>query len=266
MQYLALLNGPGELVALPGSPGAAAQSEAYTVFGEKYGSSLLGGDALHPEATTVRHGDGAPLVTDGPYAETVEAVGGFYVIEVATLDDAIELAKELPAATTGWVAVRPVEGWYPAEGDPEVTGERFMAIMYGKESPADTPGTPEWEASAGEHGRFMAEAAPAVVGGVALHPVDTTTTVRVRDGEVVVTDGPFAESAEVTGGAYVIQAADRRRGGGPRRGASRSTPGAPSRSARSWRSADAGPGRRRGRAGLPGGVRAGARDARPAPR
>ena len=211
MQYLALLGGDESLDPAQGSPEWDALLVDYRRFGTLAADAIVAGEALQPTATaaTVRHGDGAPLVIDGPYAETSEAIGGFYVLEAATLDDAIELAKEIPAAATGWVGLRPMEGWYPAEGDPEVTGVRYMAIMYGKESAADTPGTPEWEASAAEHGRFVSEAGPAVLGGVALHPVDTTTTVRVRDGEVLVTDGPYAESAEVAGGAYLIQAADR---------------------------------------------------------
>ena len=51
-------------------------------------------------------------------------------------------------------------------------------------------------------------AGDAVLAGGALHPIATATTVRVRDGEVLVTDGPFSESAEVVGGFYVLAAAD----------------------------------------------------------
>ena len=78
--------------------------------------------------------------------------------------------------------------------------------MYGKESPADVPETPEWDAGAVEHGRFVEGAGDRVVSGAALHPVDTTTTVRVRGDELLVTDGPFCESAEVVGGLYTLRA------------------------------------------------------------
>jgi hypothetical protein len=72
--------------------------------GEK-GGKIVGGDALEPTATaTTIRGD---LVTDGPFAETKEALGGFYLIEARDLDHAIEIAKLCPARFGG-VEVRPV--------------------------------------------------------------------------------------------------------------------------------------------------------------
>lgn len=67
-------------------------------------------DALQPTrtATTVRIRDGKSLVTDGPYAETKEQLGGFYVIEARDLDDAIAIAARIPPARWGAVEVRPV--------------------------------------------------------------------------------------------------------------------------------------------------------------
>jgi hypothetical protein len=82
--------------------------EAHTRFagqvGEK-GGQLLGGDALQPTmtATSIR-GD---VVTDGPFAETKEALGGYYLIEASDLDQALDIAKLCPAAFGG-VEVRPV--------------------------------------------------------------------------------------------------------------------------------------------------------------
>jgi hypothetical protein len=75
---------------------------------EKAGARVLGGEALERSSTasTVRQREGAdPLVTDGPFIETKEALGGFYVIEARDLDQALELAKLCPA---GNVEVRPV--------------------------------------------------------------------------------------------------------------------------------------------------------------
>ncbi|MEV1290740.1 YciI family protein [Pseudonocardia sp. NPDC049635] len=72
------------------------------------GASVVGGEALERPSTasTVRRGDdGAPMVTDGPFADTKEALGGFYVIEAADLDVALRLAAICPAGT---VEVRPV--------------------------------------------------------------------------------------------------------------------------------------------------------------
>ena len=72
-----------------------------------------GGEALHgvETATTVRIRDGQVAVTDGPFAETKEQLGGFYLIEAEDLDAAIAIAARIPAARTGSVEVRPVVEW-----------------------------------------------------------------------------------------------------------------------------------------------------------
>jgi hypothetical protein len=71
---------------------------------------MLGGDALYPvsDATTVQVRDGRRLVTDGPFAETKEHLGGYYLIDAPDLDAAIEAAARVPGARWGKVEVRPV--------------------------------------------------------------------------------------------------------------------------------------------------------------
>ncbi len=88
-----------------GGPAAEAGLAAHKAFGEKYGSFLRGGHALQPTstATTIRDG----VVTDGPFAETKEALGGLYVIEAEDLDQALAVAKDVPAPFGG-VEVRPI--------------------------------------------------------------------------------------------------------------------------------------------------------------
>jgi hypothetical protein len=61
-----------------------------------------------PAATSVRIRDGETLITDGPFAETREALGGFYLIEAKDLDEALAVAKRLPAAKIGTIEVRPI--------------------------------------------------------------------------------------------------------------------------------------------------------------
>jgi hypothetical protein len=77
----------------------------HNTFGENNGPSLRGGNALMPSgtATSIRGGS----ITDGPFAETKEALGGYYVIEAADLDEAIAIAKQVPAPLGG-VEVRPI--------------------------------------------------------------------------------------------------------------------------------------------------------------
>ena len=71
---------------------------------------MRGGDELadSPAATTVRVRDGQQLVTDGPFAETKEQLGGYFLVEVDDLDTAIELASKIPGARHGSVEVRPI--------------------------------------------------------------------------------------------------------------------------------------------------------------
>ncbi len=70
----------------------------------------LGGEALEPttSATTVREKDGKTLSTDGPFAETKEALGGYYLIDCSNLDEAIEAASKIPSVGRGSVEVRPI--------------------------------------------------------------------------------------------------------------------------------------------------------------
>ena len=71
---------------------------------------LVAGDGLYPTATatTVRVRDGERTVTDGPFAETKEQLGGFYVLDVKDLDEAIEWAAKIPGAQFGSIEIRPV--------------------------------------------------------------------------------------------------------------------------------------------------------------
>jgi hypothetical protein len=84
----------------------------YNAFTESIRESghLVGGDALHPveTATTVRVRGGETMVTDGPFAETKEQLGGYYLIEAKDADEAISIAARIPGANHGSVEVRPV--------------------------------------------------------------------------------------------------------------------------------------------------------------
>ncbi|TWD75307.1 hypothetical protein FB561_6745 [Kribbella amoyensis] len=84
---------------------------------EAAGARVFGGEALQRSSTasTVRQGSGEPLVTDGPFIETKEALGGFYLIEAKDLDQALELAKLVPA---GNVEVRPLMDTSEGAGPP----------------------------------------------------------------------------------------------------------------------------------------------------
>ena len=71
---------------------------------------MVAGDALQPidTATTVRVRDGETVLTDGPFAETKEVLGGYYIVDVPNLDEALKWAAKIPSAPYGSVEVRPV--------------------------------------------------------------------------------------------------------------------------------------------------------------
>jgi hypothetical protein len=84
--------------------------DGYRQFGIEVGEKMLGGNALQPTATatSVRVRGGERLVTDGPFAETKEQLGGYYLLECKDLDEAIEWAAKIPGAKSGTIEVRPI--------------------------------------------------------------------------------------------------------------------------------------------------------------
>ena len=101
-----------------GDFGKLSEAEQGKVYGEymAYSSGIrksghyLAGQALQPvtSATTVRVKNGKTVTTDGPFAETREQLGGFYMVEAKDLDEAIKLAAGIPGARTGSIEVRPI--------------------------------------------------------------------------------------------------------------------------------------------------------------
>ncbi len=112
-RYAALIYSPAEDEAVEAAPEVIEQIYAeYTAFGEAAGDVIAGGEALHESntATTVHvvgGKGGDPVFTDGPFAETKEVLGGFYLLDCADLDEALKWAQQIPGAWHGKVEVRP---------------------------------------------------------------------------------------------------------------------------------------------------------------
>jgi len=208
MQYLALLR-TAESNRTPDPDTLAAEMSAYQAFHAKAGAAIRAGDALAPTEAGVRIAGGpdAPTVTDGPFAESAEVACGYYVFEAENLDDALALARDVPAAKHGSVEVRPT--YHSFDPDWSGAGAQWLALLLEPPASAHTPGTPEWQAEAARHGEFAAAAGEHIVSGAALHEPGSATTVRVRDGQVLLTDGPYPESAEIATGFYLLSAAER---------------------------------------------------------
>jgi hypothetical protein len=120
MKYALLIYTPEEAQERA-TPEAVQQTyELYARFGKEFGDRIVGGEELHPVAmaTTVRL-DGGPdgnvVTTDGPFAETKEQLAGFYVVEAADLDEAIQIAARVPSAAYGSIEVRPVAPGPPGD-------------------------------------------------------------------------------------------------------------------------------------------------------
>jgi hypothetical protein len=208
MHYFALLLGP-EATGEPDTATQATIMTAYQNFHAAAGSAIRAGDALTPSESAARitGGPTAPTVTDGPFAEAAEVAGGYYVFEAEDLDEALELARQIPACASGAVEVWPMVMWNQPEKP--LDGSHWLALLLEPADNAVAPDTPKFEAGLAAHGEFGAAAGDHVKGGAALHPPSTATTVRVRDGRVTLTDGPYIEGAEVANGFYILSATDR---------------------------------------------------------
>lgn len=178
---------------------------------------LLSAAPLHPVATgeTVRVRNGQVIQTAGPFAETVEQLGGYYIIEVQDLDEAIAIACRLPPVNKGTVEIRPIR---IIDGLPTEKLElksanslsKFMLLCYDDEQAWADAGPEAHIAAIKEavslthqldsNGHYLS-ASP-------LHPSSTATSVQVRNGKRIITDGPFAETSEVLGGYYILFAKD----------------------------------------------------------
>jgi hypothetical protein len=145
-------------------------------------------------------------VTDGPFAEAAEIAHGYYVFEADNLDEALALARDIPAAEFGAVEVWPMVGWNPPT---QPVGSDWFALLLEPAEKVCPPDTEEWESGVCAHTEFTKAAGDHVLAGAPLNLPSTATTVRVRDGQVTLTDGPFAEGAEVANGFYLLRADNR---------------------------------------------------------
>jgi hypothetical protein len=112
MQYLMLIYANESEFAQMSEPAAKAMTADYAAFTQSIiaNGNFKAGDRLEPvsTATTVRVRDGKTLTTDGPFAETREQLGGYYLIEAKDLDEAIAIGARIPGAKHGSIEVRPV--------------------------------------------------------------------------------------------------------------------------------------------------------------
>ena len=112
MQYMFLIYSAEESRPTPGTPDLEDEMSKYMAFTEEVRSKgiMVAGDPLErvATATTVRVRSGKTEVVDGPFAETKEQLGGYYILECKDLDEALGYAAKIPTATRGSIEVRPL--------------------------------------------------------------------------------------------------------------------------------------------------------------
>ncbi len=129
MRYLLLIYDDAAAFAQTSDEDTQAEIAEYMAFTEAITAEgiMRGGEALQPPATatTVRMRDGETLLSDGPFAETHEQLGGYYMVECDTLDQAIGAAKRIPGARHGSIEVRPIMELRLTGGDTEAVARVF---------------------------------------------------------------------------------------------------------------------------------------------
>ena len=166
-------------------------------------------------ATSLRVRDGKRHITDGPFAETTEQLGGYYIIDVDSRDEAIDIASRLPPAKKGTVEIRPLLALPGSLALPDsasthqatrsaVDFRDYILLMYSEEG--------AWPPD--EHLLALAESVDVChqlhakgqfVSAAPLQPPETATCLRIRNGSQTVNDGPFAETKEQLGGYFLIR-------------------------------------------------------------
>src|SRR3954467_15170635 len=120
MKFLAIIYNDESSYADASPQQIGAVFQAHGKFGQaaSEAGAFLGGEGLQPvaTATTVRVRDDERMLTDGPYAETKEQLGGYYLLECKDLDDALNWAAQIPEAKTGAIEVRPIMDYAALEG------------------------------------------------------------------------------------------------------------------------------------------------------
>jgi hypothetical protein len=215
MRYLGLVVTDG-----PQPPEAVAEmNRRFPAFVEEItsrGLQHLGRELNFPEeGATVRVHDGETLVTDGPFIETNEFVGGFDLLECADLDEAIELESLSPVAPFLPIEIRPFDDEprlapnLAAFGDgDDSAGIPYLLMAWASEAPA-APGVEGVLQQACDDWRQDLEARGAFILGGALGGPETAKTLRCRSGDLQVHDGTFLDVEDFLVAIDVVRCADR---------------------------------------------------------
>ncbi len=159
------------------------------------------GKPLAPASTakTVRVRNGETLISDGPFADTKEFIGGFDLLECESIDEAIEVASKHPVAWFNAIELRPLldDKDVPDQIDHAELQQMMLVCINGV---AEAPEVEEQIGRDCEAWRDEIESSGVRIAGAPVAPAGEAKTVRVRDGQTIVSDGPFVETKEFLGG------------------------------------------------------------------
>jgi hypothetical protein len=200
MEFMLLFTGP------QGSPDPdpAGMAEMKRYSGELASQHLLRcGAPLEPSGASVRVRDGQAFVSDGPFAESKEVVGGFWIIDVASREAALEVARRCPHARHGVVEVHAIRTRFPST-DREV-GTPFLVAF--RREPGLVPDDAKYHEMIAFGEDLRRDGTLFDMAPLASDP--PPARIESRGGRTFLTDGPFAESKEGIGGYALVRAADR---------------------------------------------------------
>ncbi len=216
MKYVFLIH-ESESVRPTTKEAGAAMMDAYREFSKELFATGRAGDAAPLEpvstATCVRIRDKKRAVSDGPFAETKEQLGGYYSVDAKDEAEAIEWAAKIPGAKTGAIEVRKVNDMQMPSMQTKLatantSAKDYAVLIYDREEDWAQMSDARRNELFGAYGAFSAgiRAEGQFVAGEPLTSAKTAKVVRVRDGKRTVTDGPFAETREQLGGYYRVRA------------------------------------------------------------
>jgi hypothetical protein len=196
-----------------------AMGAAYGTYTKELDGTGRSGDRAALEgshtATSVQVRNGKRIVKDGPFAETREQLGGYYTLDAASEEEALDWASKIPGAKDGSIEVRPIvvrneaSGARSAAEKATAAGKDYLFLIYQNEAVWTAMTEAERTAAVGAYMELLNQlrASGQYVGGGRLDGVAKAKTVTVSDKRVV-KDGPFAETREQLGGYFRVRARD----------------------------------------------------------
>ena len=219
MNYVLMIHAAESRFATSSPEAIEAVRGAYGKFTQDLFATGCAGDcaALEPThtATSVRVREGKRAVQDGPFAETREQLGGYYVIRAESEQEAIDWAAKIPDAAGGTIEIRPLPvmpagATKGAERPADSTHKEYVLLIYSPRAALDAMSQAERNAM---FGRYMAlnadlRTSGQMIAGEPLEEASRAKSVRIEAGKRIVRDGPFAETREQLGGYYRVRAKD----------------------------------------------------------